>query len=108
VDAANPAGGTWARLAIPYISGHKVGDVVDGVGCGACVVVLGDPVMAVTCPRDDAGGYRELPVVDVDQVARLYSTPLFVDLAATPLAGGGALAVLAGFSFAPTSLWYVR
>jgi NADPH:quinone reductase len=94
VDAGNRADGRWARLRLPCILGYDIAGVVDRVGPGVTELRPGDRVMAMTHFPDGAGGYAELAVVDVGQVARLSSDTSLTEAAATPLAAGTAWTVL--------------
>ena len=101
VDAGNRADGGWAGLTPPYIPGYDIAGLVDQVGSGVTSFVAGDRVMAMTRFPDGAGGYAEFAVVLAGNAARLDPTIGFVEAAATPLAGGTALTVLARLGLPP-------
>src|SRR5262245_13020858 len=101
VDAGNRTDGSWAGLTTPYIPGYDIAGVVDQVGSGVVSFAVGDRVMAMTPFPGGGGGYAELAVVSADNAARLHPTTTFVDAAATPLAGGTALTVLARLGLRP-------
>jgi NADPH2:quinone reductase len=94
VDAGNRADGSWAGLTLPSILGYDIAGVVESLGPGVTGLSPGDRVMAMTHFPDGAGGYAELAVVDAAQVARISPETSFAEAAATPLAGGTAVAVL--------------
>ena len=95
VDAGNRADGHWAGLRVPCVLGYDVAGVIDSVGEGVDGLAPGDRVMAMTHFPDGAGGYAELAVVDADLAAPISAAVSFADAAATPLAAGTALMVLA-------------
>jgi NADPH2:quinone reductase len=95
VDAGNRADGSWAGLAVPCVLGYDIAGVIDRVGPGVDWLKPGDRVMAMTHFPDGAGGYAELAVVDAGLVAPIGPAVSFVDAAATPLAAGTALEVMA-------------
>jgi len=101
VDTDNRADGSWAGLTTPYIPGYDIAGVVDQVGSAVTSCAVGDRVMAMTHFPGGGGGYAELAVVSADNAARLGPTTTFVEAAATPLAGGTALTVLARLGLPP-------
>lgn len=101
VDVGNRQDGTWAGLRAPCVLGYDVAGVIDEVGPGVTDLSRGDRVMAMTHFRDGAGGYAEFAVVSAGAAARLHDDTSFVDAAATPLAGGTALAVLGRLALDP-------
>jgi NADPH2:quinone reductase len=103
VDAGNRADGSWAGLTTPYIPGYDIAGVVDELGSGVTSFAVGDRVMAMTHFPSGGGGYAELAVVSADNAARLHPATTFVEAAATPLAGGTALTVLARLGLAPNA-----
>jgi NADPH2:quinone reductase len=103
VDAGNRADGRWAGLRVPCILGYDVAGVIDSVGDGVSGLAPGDRVMGMTHFPDGAGGYAELAVVDADLAAPISAAISFTEAAATPLAAGTALVVLARLGLPPAS-----
>lgn len=95
VDAGNRADGSWAGLTVPCVLGYDIAGVIDCVGPGVEPLGPGDRVMAMTHFPDGAGGYAELAVLDAALIAPIDTAVSFVAAAATPLAAGTALEVMA-------------
>lgn len=102
VDAGNRADGSWAGLRAPCILGYDLAGVVDAVAADVVGFAQGDRVMAMTPFPGGGGAYAELVVVEAAQAVALGPTVGFVQAAATPLAGGTALAILERLALRPT------
>jgi NADPH2:quinone reductase len=101
VDATNRADGEWAGLTTPCVLGYEVAGIIDQVGPGTSGLAEGDRVMAMLPFPGGAGGYAELAVAQHSQVAKIADNVSFAEAAATPVAAGTALEILARLALRP-------